>query len=164
MEVRSITKNKKPKSVYTTSQDYDFLRHIRVVMRWATHNYEIGRPQVEVLLYLYPLGTFTRSQFKSFYRVIGINHSLMLQEYIRDGWIVQWRPRKRNQRELFTLSTRAKGMCSRMHKMCLGELPIPEESRSNKLVQSDKRIDGYYMDIIRDMNKQRDKALKKDDK
>lgn len=157
VEIKSKTRSK-PKTSYNTNRDYDFLQYIRIIFKWAIANHDLKRPELELLLYLYPMGTFSKNEFSVFHKTMGIYQQKTFQKMIQNGWIVMWRPKKGRQNALFTLTNKSKILCSRIHKMCVGEIPIPEQAQSNILAkEGEVRINGYYMDIIKKMNKERDK-------
>ena len=159
VKVQSKTKKKSPPVRYRTTREYDFLQYIRLVMKWATVNNDLLRGEVELLLYLYPMGTFSKKTFNEFHKTYGMYQMKTFSKMINEGWIVLWRPRKNNETALYALTNKAKTMCSKMHKFCTGELEIPE-STVNALRKNDKskpRIYDYYMDAIIKMNKNRRK-------
>lgn len=148
---------KKPKPRYRSKRDYDFLQYIRIVFKWATENYDLTRPELELLLYLYPMGTFTKYEFFQFTKTVSMYQNRLLDKFIDNGYIHIWRTKKGNESRLYALTNKAKTLCSRMHKFCTGEINMPESPRFNNLAKNDdKRINGYYMDIIKKMNKNRD--------
>ena len=148
---------KKPTPRYRSTRDYDFLTYIRVVFKWATENTGLSRPHIELLLYLYPRGTFTKSDFFEYHKLIGIYQIKTFKSMIDEGWIYMWRPRKNNESALYALTNKAKTICSKMHQFCVGDKDIPTTKISNKVAASSERVDGYYMDFIKKMNKERDK-------
>lgn len=144
------------------SVQHDFLKYIRIVMRWAVENSTLNRPHVEALLYLYGCGTFSKKQFQDFHKTIGMYEQKTLDTLTKEGWVVLWRPAQKSKRihALYTLSHKAKLFCSKIHKVCCGLEEIPTEETKNKLAgKTGKRIDTYYMDMIKRMN--RDKAENK---
>ena len=153
---------KKPVPRMRSERDYDFLQYIRIVFKWATSTTGLSRPEIEMLLYLYPKGAFTRGDFLTYHKTISMYQTKSLNKMIDEGWIYLWRPYKKNQRALFALTNKAKVICSKMHQFCTGDKSIPVKTRTNKLLKSDVRIDGYYMDIIMKMNKERENKNKEE--
>ena len=152
-------KRKKPNTRFRSRVDYDFLKYIRVVFKWASdNNPELSRPDIEMLLYLYGNGVFSRKQFNDYHKLMGLYSIKTLLRFEKDGWIKLWRKRKGKEHKLYTLTQKAKVMCSRMHKFACGEEEIPDNPMSNRMARSGApRINGYYLDIIKRMNK--DKAV-----
>lgn len=154
--VKTKTRKKKPKPRHRSSRDYDFLQYIRPVFKWATENSGLTRPQVELILYLYPKGVFTKKDFYDYHKILGMYQIKTFQMMVKDGFIVTWRPKKRGQKALYSLTNKAKQMCDKMHKFLTGEKEIPINSRNNVLAQDGRpRIDNYYMTVIKKMNKDR---------
>lgn len=157
MYFHSKTRKKKPKPRHRSTRDYDFLQYVRPVFRWATENSGLTRAQIELILYLYPKGVFTKQDFYDYHKILGMYQIKTFQMMVKEGFIVTWRPKKRGQKALYSLSNKAKQICSKMHKFLTGEKEIPVNSRNNVLAQDGRaRIDGYYMDVIKKMNKDRD--------
>lgn len=156
------TRNKKPKPRHRSTKDYDFLTYIRIVFRWATENHDLTRHEIELLLYLYPRGTFIKSEFYDYHKTYGIFQIKTWQKFLKENWMVEWRAGKRGVPAMYVLSSKAKILCSKMHKFCTGDLRIPMDRRSNKVGTSDKIIDGYFFKYMKEMNKQRDERLKEE--
>lgn len=155
----SIKKKKEPKlpkkNKFNSRVDYDFLKYLRIVMRWAQEFSGLSRGRIETLLYLYGCGTFTKNQFFEYYKVVQKYQNIAFKEFVEEGWIVSWRPAstgKNGQPELFILSVKGKNFCNRIHKYCAGieEIPI----KHNPVSKSEKRIDSYYMKMMKKMNKE----------
>ena len=149
---------KKPKTRYRSFIEYDFLKYIRVVFKWATDNYpDLNRPRIEFLLYLYGTGAFSKRQFHDYHKLLGMYHNKELDNLIDLGYVKVWRPKKGKEHALYTLTQKAKIMCAKMHKFSCGDSQIPLSEVSNDMMKEGKpRINRYYLDMIKKMNK--DKA------
>lgn len=154
--IQTKTRRKKPRPRHRSSRDYDFLQYIRPVFRWATENSGLTRPQVELMLYLYPKGVFEKKDFFNYHKILGMYQSKTFDMFMEEGFINVWRPKKKGQKALYCLTNKAKQICDKMHKFLTGEKEIPVNSRNNVLAQDGKRINKYYMDVIKKMNKDRD--------
>jgi len=156
-----ITPKKQPTTRYNTKVDYDFLKYVRVVFKWATENHELTRPQIETLLYLYSLGAFSQRQFIDFHKIVAMYPMKSMKKYVEEGWISLWRPAipKEKIHRLYSLTQKGKKLCNDMHKFSMGLEPIPVKETANKLALKDsgKRINTYYMDMIKKMNKDKNK-------
>ena len=154
---------KKEKDIPSRSKiniKHDFLKYIRIVMKWAVENSELNRPHIEALLYLYGCKTFSKKQFHDFHKTIGMYEQKTLDTLTKEGWVTLWRPAHKAKKihALYTLSHKGKLFCSRIHRVCCGLEEIPTEETKNKLAgDTGKRIDTYYMDMIKRMNK--DKSI-----
>lgn len=157
--VKIVSKTRrKPKPQHTSVRDYDFLQYIRIVMRWALDNNDsLTKGKLEMLLYLYPKGAFSFSQFYKYHKTISLYQRKTLDELIKDGWVYLWRPKSGNQVALYALTNKAKTLCDKMHKYCVGDEKLPVEPEKNSLFkEGGKRINNYFGDMIIDMNKRRD--------
>lgn len=146
---------KKPTKTFHQTLSYDFLQYIRIIFKWACSNYEITRPNLELILGLYPLGVFKKSDFEIFSRTIDMSSKRVFNKLIDDGWIKVWRPYKRGQAALYCLTTKGKIMCGKIHKICVGESQIPEYKYGNSLMTSGKAVDKYYVEAIKRMNQRK---------
>jgi len=151
------TRKKKPKPRHKSTRDYDFLQYVRPVFRWATKNSNLNRSQVELLLYLYPKGVFTKKEFYDYHKIMGIYQIKTFNLFMENGFMNVWRPKKVGQKALYVLTNKAKQLCDKMHKFLTGEKEIPVSPQHNILAKdTGVRINTYYMDIIKKMNKDRD--------
>lgn len=144
------------------SRQYDFLKYIRIVMKWATTNYEITRPHLELILYLYGEGLFTRYEYNDAHKIIGMKDSYTFKKFVDDGWITIFKEKTTTSPRLYTVTAKGKKMCSRMHKILVNEENIPESVRYNKLASEEGSTNYYYMKAIAKMNKRRKQAQEED--
>lgn len=155
--VRRASSRTKP-DIFTKRESYSFLQYLRIVMHWAKKSSGLSRPHIELLLYLQPLGIFQKGDFSFFAKVIQVYQHRLFQTFIDEGLIKKWRSAKSNKRQsaLYCLTPKADTLCTRIHKMCIGEEQIPE-SANNPFNKSQRPIDKYYMDIIKKMNEKNKK-------
>lgn len=153
-------KSKLPTTRYRSRVEFDFLKYIRIVFKWAVENYpDLTKPKIEFLLYLYGIGAFSRKQFDDYHKLLGIYAVKTFQEFVDNGWIVLWRPKSSKQHALYVLTNKGKTLCGRMHKFCCGLEEIPTKAVNNKMSREDApRINNYYLEAIKKMNE--DKAPK----
>lgn len=153
-EVKVLKKtNKKVDSPIRISRGYTFLQYIRLVYRWATSNYDLNRSQLELLLYLYGEGLFTRYNFSQSHQMIGLMENITFKSFMEKGWIILYKEKTSKSPRLYTLSDKGKKLCARMHKMLMGEDTIPETARYNKMVTSELRVDEYFMKAAQKLNR-----------
>jgi hypothetical protein len=151
-----VTKIKKPLPQYNSVRDYDFLQYIRVVFKWALqHHKELNKGKLDMLLFLYPKGAFTYSQFHTYYKLIGLYQRKALTEFISKGYVKVWRQAKKGQPKLYSLTNKAKDLCDTMHKYCTGDEVIPMDETNELTTDKSKRINNYYVDIIKVMAKRK---------
>ena len=150
------TKIKRPLPQYNSVRDFDFLQYIRIVFKWAVkNNTDLSRSKIETLLYLYPKGAFTYSQFYKYYKTIGMYQSKALAEFIKSGYIKVWKLRTGRTPKLFALTDKAKILCDKMHKYCVGVEKLPIDTTNLLVSDKEVRMNKYFVDMIKDMNKRK---------
>ena len=139
-----VTRKPKPAPQYYSVRDYDFLQYIRIVYKWALQNHpELNRGKLDMLLYLYPKGAFTYSQFHKYYKTIGLYQNKALAEFIEHGYLQVWKLPKRGEAKLYALTKRGKDLCDMMHKYCVGDEKLPEDESNGLVTDKSKRISSY---------------------
>jgi len=149
------TKAKEPQPRHQSKVEYDFLKYVRVVFKWAVENYpELTRPEIEFLLYLYGIGAFSKKQFNDYHKLLGLYSIKTLQKFEDTDFIHIWRVRRGNEHALYTLTQKSKILCNKMHRYSCGVDDVPTSSSNNKMIRKDApRINNYYLDMIKRMNK-----------
>lgn len=146
----------------TRENAHNYLKYWRIVRYWAKRKYEITDTELEILLFLYDIELFTRSQYKQFEGLIAWDKTRF--NHLRDkGFIVQWRERQtRKQAQLFTLSVKAKRIVATVYKKLLQEEHIPENGKNNPIFKGDNYMDRVYRNAIRKMNAERDARIRRE--
>lgn len=139
---------------FTKMNTLSFLQYLRPVMHWASRNSGLSKGQIELLLYLAPLGMFGQRDFNILARTIDVNSNSLFAFMRDEGWINQWRPAKPSQKQpaLWQLSVKSAKLTNRIYKMLLGEDTIPD-TKANVVKTSDKPMDEYWMHLARKMNR-----------
>lgn len=148
----------KPRTNQST-RDYDFLKWIRVVFKWATAHTGLTQSRIELLLYLYSKGAFSKQEFFDYHELLGYGGPVTLKSLIESGWIIEWRKGKRGKvKGMYDLTSKAKVVCNKMHQMCVGGMDVPISRRSNPLNEKsirDKRVNKIYTGFFKVMNSER---------
>tara|TARA_B110000908_G_scaffold50145_1_gene61287 strand:+ start:732 stop:1085 length:354 start_codon:yes stop_codon:yes gene_type:complete len=86
---------------------------------------------LELLIYLDCKNRFTRDDFKVGTKTYSWDKHRW-ERLRRDGWIVVWRERNRTTQKytIYTVSTKAKHLVSRIYRILLSEEDIPTSERS----------------------------------
>ena len=160
MAVVVYKRNNKKITKQARTRDYNYLKYWRIVRYWAKRKFEITDTDLEILLYLYDIDLFTRGQFREYEGLLAWDKT-RFNELHTKGHIVQWREDKtRRQAKLYTLSVRAKRICSSVYKKLTQEEHIPENKVNNPIFTGDSYADKVYRTAIRKMNAERAKRLK----
>lgn len=159
---QQVKRHKKKDRVFRPSpREHNFLKYWRIVRYWAKRRYDITDIELEVLLYLYDIPLFTISQFKEFEGILNWDKKRM-QHFVRKGYITEWRgSRPSKEAKLFTLTQKAKLICSSIYKKLLQEERIPETAQNNPIFVGKDYMDKVYRTAIKRMNKARDERIRK---
>lgn len=138
---------------YTSWAPYIFLQYMGILQKWAKKKYRLKEWEINMILYLYPIGIFDQNEFELMYRAITEKHKCgkAFGRFKRAGRIVMWKRRKKgeNPLPLYCLSEQMKDMCSKFHTISLGKEPIPETFRNPLTTGPDKKL---FTDILERMN------------
>lgn len=159
--IRKGRQLKKP-DTFTKIQTLSFLQYLRPVMHWASKNTGLSNAEVELLLYMDPLGIFKQRDFNVLARTVNVQTNKLFARMRDEGWLNQWRAAKPSQKQaaLWQLSSKSTHLVSRIYRMLLGQETIPDSS-ANVVKTSGKPIDEYWMHLARKMNRS---IKEKDDK
>ncbi len=153
--VKRGARSKVPKKIYESQTPYIFLQYLRIVTRWGQHQMGVNKSLLDLMLYLYPIGIFSKHDFYAMCSTITIYKVATLEGLIKKGLVKVWRKRKsKEQYDLYCLTVKATSTCSKMHTMLLGEEGLPEYYKK-KLSKSGKSIDKYYLKVIKRMEEKK---------
>ena len=130
----------------------DYLKYWRVIRYFVKAKYKLNTADLEMLLFLYSEGYFSKDKFKEFDRLLSwdVNRFDRLK---RDDWIVVFRKHSGKRKALYGLSYKAKRMIDAVDKKLNGEeIPVGAETNplfARNVSYSDKR----YKEMIENMNK-----------
>ena len=132
----------------------NYLKHWRVVRYFVKKKYNIGLPELEMLLFLYDEGRFSKDVFKQYEELMSWNKNRFF-EMIQKGYIVIYRKKEGRLRALYELSYKSKGMIASVYeKLEGGRFPITESS--NPLFgKKVNYVDKVYRNEIKRINKGR---------
>lgn len=133
-------------------KDHDFLKYWRVVRYYITKQYNISYPELELLLYLYDEGVFTKTDFKDFEQSMSWSKG-RFEELMDRGLIRKWRDRRKaGHANLYELTQQAKLICNQTYKKLTQEEPISEDKYRNEVFRSNNYMDKIYKRLIKKMN------------
>lgn len=133
-------------------KEHDFLKYWRVVRYYITKQYNISYPELELLLYLYDEGVFTKTDFKDFEQSMSWSKG-RFEELMDRGLIRKWRDRRKaGHANLYELTQQAKLICNQTYKKLTQEEPISEDKYRNEVFRSNNYMDKIYKRLIRKMN------------
>jgi len=132
----------------------NWLKYFRVVRYYVCKKHDVSLPDLEMLLFLYSEGLFTRSDFSEFEEIM--SWDVKRFERLRNNkWIIMWRPAKGSEPALYEVSLRCKQMIISMYKKLSGEEFISENKYLNPIFSKDASyMDKVYRRAIKRLNQE----------
>jgi hypothetical protein len=142
--IRKVYDRRQPKS--------DFLKYWKVVKQWARARYSLGTADIEMMLFLYSEGLFTKFQFEEFNEIMSWDKN-RFHKMLKDKWIIKWRERKGRESTLYELGFSGKRVCASIYKKLNREESIAEDRKNNPMFQrSTDYSNKVYRKMIKKMN------------
>jgi hypothetical protein len=135
-------------------KDMHFLKHYRIIRKWACKTCNLRDADLELLLYLNALDFFTIEDFKiGTYSYSWDNRRW--NRLLKEGWIVVWRHRNRTTQKynMYKVSFKCKQLISRIYRIIVGDEDIPETKRANKIMKGNSYIDKVLSKSIQNVNR-----------
>ena len=133
--------------------DHDYLKYWRVIRFWVKTTYNIGTPDLDMLLFLYSEQIFNKSKFEEYNQLMSWDEK-RFRMLLRDGWIHVWRKKQGKETTLYELTYKAKRMINNVYKKLNGE-EIPEST--NPLFKHDA---SYMQKVFKKYIKKLNKSIK----
>lgn len=144
-------KEQQKKKYRMVHQEYNFLQFVPVIRVWAQRNFDLTLGEYEMLLYLYPVSVFTRSQFNKMLKELGRGDFTLMKSLKDKGMITLWA--EDGGEKIYTLSSKANELMLRLHRMSMLEEKIPMSARRNVIVKSNEQVDKELTELFRAFNK-----------
>jgi len=104
----------------------NYLKYWRVIRQWIKVKYGVGEVELELLLFLYSEGYFTKDKFQEFNSLLSWDKK-RFSNLLRDGWIESSRTFRIGQSYRYCLSFKAIRMISSIYDMLEGkEIPTSD--------------------------------------
>ncbi len=128
-------------------------------MNALRNNPDLGRADLEYLMYLDAFLWFTRKQIQE--GKLACRWDIKRdQRLIREGWIkkTNYVPNTRlGEHNKYTITGKASRLINKMYKQLKGEEKISESPYSNAMFKNIKKIDKHYQEAIRLFNRDRER-------
>jgi len=146
--------HKKPKQTkkYTQREkENNYLKNWRVVRYYIQKKYDLNIKELEMILYLYDMGLFTRKDLYDYGRICSWGNNVVT--LLKDrGLITMWMKDPGRKKDLFHLTQKAKLICNHAYKKLNGEEIISENPYRNEIFKGTTKIDKAYKKLIKMMN------------
>jgi len=118
-------------------KDLHFLKHYRIIRKWACKTCDLKDADLELLIYLDSIEHFRREDFKKGQYSYSWDNRRW-NKLLKNEWIVVWRNRNRTTQKynIYKTSFKFKHLLSRMYRIMLGEEDLPDVK--NKKTYTDK--------------------------
>ena len=134
----------------------DFLKHYRLVSRWACRTHDLQVADLELLFYLDPIMYFTTDDFRDgtlFYSW----DKKRFQRLKREDWIEKtFGGNKKGNKAKYKVSSKGKRLITRIYKILIGQEDIPESVRRNRIMIGETYTDKVYRQAIKKFNRNKD--------
>jgi hypothetical protein len=138
---------------------HDFLKYWKVVRQWAKSKYGLGVADIEMMLFIYSEGLFTKKDFEEYNEIMSWDRN-RFHNLLKEKWIVVWRKRKGKEATLYELGYSGKRMCASIYKKLNMEETVSENRRANPIFNSNTNYSQkVYRKIIKKMNAEIKKNL-----
>jgi|TARA_R110000744_G_scaffold114561_9_gene214379 hypothetical protein len=131
---------------------HDFLKHWRVVRYLIKKQYGLSQQDLELLLFLYSEGRFTKDDFDWYSTIVSwdIRRFIKLK---KEGWVKQWRVNRGNTRAIYELTHKGKIAMGRVYRLLLGEEKFPESKR-NPIYNPKRSSEKKYLNAMKKINRE----------
>ena len=142
--IRKVYDRRQPKS--------DYLKYWKVVKQLARAKYNLGTADIEMMLFLYSEGLFTKFQFEEFNEIMSWDKN-RFHKMLKDKWIIKWRERQGRESTLYELGFSGKRVCASIYKKLNKEETIAEDRKNNPMFKrSTEYSNKVYRKMIKKMN------------
>lgn len=142
---------------------YDYLKYFKTVRYYFRKKYGLTLHDLELLLFLYSEGLFTRTEFKEFTQMYSWD-KYRFEKLRQQGWIHKWREHKGKQAALYEVSQKTRQVITSFYKKLAYEQPISEDKRRNPIFGTAANYtDKIYRRSIRRMNAEMRERPEEDD-
>lgn len=132
-------------------RESNLLQYFRVVRYWAADAYGLTKGEVELLIFLEPLGYFTAKEFSYGQNNLAWNRD-RLKMLKNDGWLDRVK-KDYHDKQKFRVSLKGRRMVNRIYKILMREEDIPESKRRNNIMKRRSYSDKIYSNLIVEFNK-----------
>lgn len=156
--VKHYVSVKKSKLVQRELPVSDYLKYYRVARYWMKKRYGMNNNDLEVLLYLYSEGFFSRDKFRKYENIFSWERN-RFDRLLSNKWIHPWRKAAPGQHAIYELSIKGKRAMASFYKKLEGSEAYPMTRNRNPLLDPKNRsfTDKVYTLQMRKVNKENKK-------
>jgi len=117
---------------------HDYLKYWKVVKYWARKKYNLSSADIDMLLFLYTEGLFTRSKYLEYENIFKWDNDRFAR-LMREGFIHNWVKKNWGEEKKYELTFKARKMCASIYRKLNGEEPISETPQHNPIFKASAR-------------------------
>lgn len=129
----------------------NYLKYWKVIRQYYKAKYGVNQADLDVLLFMYSEGYFTRERFDKFNRVLTWDKG-RFDKLLREGWFEVFRPKDGKKRTIYKMAAKGKYLVSDLYRKLAGE-EIPTSMSNNPMfLRKVRYTHKVYKNMIKDMN------------
>jgi hypothetical protein len=130
----------------------DYLKYYKVIRQYYKAKHKISQAELDVLIFMYSEGYFTRERFDEFNRILTWNRE-RFQKLLDDGWFEIFRKKGRGTAVIYQMSEKGKLLIADLYRKLNGEdIPVQKCNNPIFLKRKAKYSEKVYKDMIIEMN------------
>jgi DNA-binding MarR family transcriptional regulator len=134
------------------SEKSDYLKYWRVVRYYLKAKHQITQPDLDMILFLYSEGYFSKDKFAEFNNVISWDVS-RFERMKRNGWIEVFRKHGGGRKAIYRITEKTTRVIENMYDILNGD-EIPTTIGANPMFKRNvKYSDKIFRNLIVEMNK-----------
>jgi hypothetical protein len=130
----------------------DYLKYYKVIRQYFKVKHKISQAELDVLIFMYSEGYFTRERFADFEKILPWSKE-RFKKMLADGWFEIFRKKVRGRAVIYQMSDRGKLLIADLYRKLNGEdIPVQKPNNPIFLKRKAKYSEKVYKDMIVEMN------------
>jgi len=119
---------KRASYLYQSKVKYDFLQFYPFISRFMAKRYKMSSKVIDLLIFLYPIGVFTRKEFDNYILLGSSELKSTLKTLLKKNLVQVWNNTGIDDKvpTYYMLTKVAREMCADIHAYCAGDRDIPK--------------------------------------
>lgn len=135
-----------------TKTPMNYLKYWKVIRQYYKSKFKLSQADIDVLLFMYSEGYFTRDKFDSFDEILTWD-KVRFERMMRDGWFEIFRPREGGKKTIYQMTDNGKNVVKDIYRKLNGT-EIPMTICNNPMFKRNVTYtDKVYKKMIVSMNK-----------
>lgn len=132
---------------------YNFLKYYKVIRQYYKSKFKLSQADLDVLLFMYSEGYFTRRKFKRYDKLLPWDKK-RFEDLMNRGWFEIFRPREGNKATIYNMTDKGKLLVRDLYRKLNGQdIPVSSTNNPMMLKRKVRYSEKIYKDMIIEMNK-----------